>query len=67
MLETLGFKRQSGEMKKIFDILDYESKIKYGVGDKINSIEGKIEFVDVSFSYPKSADIKVFDNINIVI
>lgn len=51
--------------EKILDILDAEPERNFGIGNKPERIEGKIEFKNVNFSFDRSK--KVLSNINLTI
>ncbi|MBP3435929.1 MAG: ABC transporter ATP-binding protein [Clostridia bacterium] len=51
--------------ERLLDILDAEPEHDFGRGNKLASLEGRIEFRNVTFSFDKSK--KTLDNINLVI
>ncbi|MDR1465835.1 MAG: ABC transporter ATP-binding protein/permease [Oscillospiraceae bacterium] len=51
--------------EKILDILDAEPEHDFGEGNKIERLEGRIEFRNVNFSFDRSK--KVLSNVNLVI
>jgi ATP-binding cassette subfamily B protein len=51
--------------EKILDIIDAEPEADFGKGNKMEVMQGKIEFRNVSFSFDKTK--KILNNINLVI
>ena len=55
---------QSAGMKKIFEVLLYQSKIKNDSGMIINDLKGDVEFDSVSFRYPGTDEVETLKNVS---
>lgn len=65
MFQTASRGMASG--KRIAEVLNTNPSIVDGTFDKETAVTGKIEFKNVSFSYPGMSDSKILDNINLTI
>jgi len=57
-----------GALERIFEMLEYEPKIRNDTGIPINikTFIGNIEFKDIDFKYPSSG-VKIIENLNLKI
>jgi ABC-type multidrug transport system fused ATPase/permease subunit len=44
-------------MEKVFEVLEYEPKIRNDTGEELNTLSGHFEFINVSFSYPSAPNV----------
>jgi ATP-binding cassette subfamily B (MDR/TAP) protein 1 len=68
-LPTIGALAESqGAASKLYEVIDREPSIDIRKsGRKIENFKGKIEFRNVSFSYPTRRDVKLFQNLSLTI
>jgi ABC transporter fused permease/ATP-binding protein len=56
-----------GAAKRVFEILDTPPKVINSSGKTLPNLKGKINFKDVTFSYPSRTDVEVLKNISFAI
>ena len=61
------FMNAVGASERIFKLLDRVEKIKLEGGDQVVHMEGKIQFQNVSFSYPARPDALVLNHFNLIV
>ncbi|MEP7120253.1 MAG: ABC transporter transmembrane domain-containing protein, partial [Byssovorax sp.] len=61
------FMKASGAAERIFELLDRTPSIPATGGLELASIEGRVDFEDVTFSYPTRPDARVLNGINLAV
>jgi len=61
------FARARGASERIFELLDREPVVDAGSGEIVESVIGRITFEGVSFAYPVRPDVRVLDDIDLVL
>ncbi len=61
------FMRATGAADRVFELLDREPEVPNQGGDKLASIEGRIELKRLNFSYPSRPDIPVLKDFELTI
>ncbi len=61
------YMRAAGSAQRLFEILDREPAIPLRGGERLDTIEGLIEYRDVSFAYPSRPDSLALKNISLTI
>lgn len=51
--------------ERVFEIIDYNQKIRIGEGERLPTFTGHLQFKDVSFRYPTKPEVEVLTNINL--
>ena len=69
-LSTLGdlwsdFARARGASQRVFELMDREPQVDPGAGDRLETVNGRIEFDDVTFAYPVRPEVTVLDEVDI--
>lgn len=57
----------AGASTRLFELIDHKSAIKSSTGKPFKPVSGKVEFQDVSFSYPTRKTNQIFKDINFTI
>ena len=60
-----SYQQALAAVERVFDILDAEPEVPEGKGEKLDKVEGKIEFRNVNFSFDRSK--KTLSDINLTI
>jgi len=61
------FARARGASERIFELIDREPAVDQGSGEIVDTVTGRIEFAGVSFAYPVRPDVRVLDDIDLVL
>ena len=61
------FARARGASERIFELLDREPLVDQGSGEIVGTVTGRVEFAGVAFAYPVRPDVRVLDDINLVL
>jgi len=61
------FARARGASERIFELIDREPVVDQGSGEIVDTVIGRIEFAGVSFAYPVRPDVRVLDDIDLVL
>ncbi len=61
------FARARGASERIFELLDREPVVDGGSGETVDTVTGRIAFQDVAFAYPVRPDVRVLDDIDLVL
>jgi ATP-binding cassette subfamily B protein len=61
------FARARGASERIFELLDREPVVDAGSGETVDTVTGRIAFQDVVFAYPVRPDVRVLDDIDLVL
>ena len=61
------FARARGASERIFELLDREPVVDGGSDEIVESVTGRVEFTGVAFAYPVRPDVKVLDDIDLVL
>jgi len=61
------FARARGASERIFELIDRQPVVDQGNGEIVDSVTGRVEFAGVTFAYPVRPDVRVLDDINLVL
>jgi len=61
------FARARGASERIFELIDREPVVDRGSDEVVETVTGRVEFTGVAFAYPVRPDVKVLDDIDLVL
>jgi len=61
------FARARGASERIFELLDREPLVDQGSGEIVGTVTGRVEVAGMTFAYPVRPDVRVLDDINLVL
>jgi ATP-binding cassette subfamily B protein len=59
------FARARGASERIFELLDREPVVDAGGGERLDQVDGMVEFSGVGFAYPMRQEVEVLDAVNL--
>ena len=61
------FARARGASERIFELIDREPVVDRGSDEIVDTVTGRVEFTGVAFAYPVRPDVKVLEDIDLVL
>jgi ABC transporter fused permease/ATP-binding protein len=61
------FARARGASQRVFELLDREPLVDAGGGEKLDQVNGEVQFDGVSFAYPVRPEVKVLDDVSLLL
>jgi ATP-binding cassette subfamily B protein len=61
------FARARGASQRVFELLDREPLVDAGGSEKLDEVDGEVEFRGVSFAYPVRPEVKVLDEVSVLL
>ncbi|MFY0564319.1 ABC transporter ATP-binding protein [Archangium lansingense] len=59
------FMRAAGAAERVFELIDRQPAIPASVGERLASVQGRVEFQQVRFAYPTRPDVPVLQSIDL--
>ena len=59
------FARARGASERVFELIDRQPTVDAGGAERPASVEGRVEFDGVDFSYPVRSDVQVLEDVNL--